>query len=225
MPNIDADAKAFEMTRAGSFGNAVSWRRKALKLTASDLSRRTAELGYPISRGAIAKIESNLRSGKIDIAEVLVLSAALDIPPVLLLFPNFSTDGPEQLLPGFSVRNQDAVRWMAGRMSFPQKVRTLDYSLEGQPAPPNDGVNLIAAASLLEQVVETRISLVDHLHKVHGDAAEARTAQRMLEKNSEQIEAIGKQIRDAREALWGMRSDIQELQDESDEAPEDESDD
>jgi len=216
MPNIDMDAKDYELTRAGWFGNAVSWRRKALKLTASELSRRTAELGYPISRGAIAKIESNLRSGKIDVAEVLVLAAALDIPPILLLFPNFSTDGPEQLLPCFSVRNEDAVRWMAGRMSFPQKVRTLDYSLEGQPDPPNDGVNLIAAALLLEQVLETRTSLVDHLHKVQSDAAEAQTAQRMLEKNSEQIEAIRKQIRDAREALWGMRPDLDDVETEGD---------
>lgn len=62
--------------------------------------------------------------------------------------------------------------------------------------------------SLLEQVLENRISLVDYWHKVQDDASEAATAQRMLEKNNEQIEATRKQIRDAREALWGMRRDL-----------------
>ena len=59
-------------------------------------------LGYPISRGAIAKMESNVRSGKVDVAEVPVLSAALDIPPVLLLFSGFSMDGFRDALPGVS---------------------------------------------------------------------------------------------------------------------------
>lgn len=220
MPNIDADAKAFEMTRAGWFGNAVSWRRKALKWTASELSRRTAELGYRISRGAIAKIESNLRSGKIDVAEVLVLAAALDIPPVLLLFPQLSTDGGAVVLPGFLAKEDDAVRWMSGQVSFPQEYDQSSMRLEGQPSPPNHGTNLIAAMSALDKVLDTRISLVDYLRKVQDDAAEAQTAQRMLEKNDEQIEALRKQIRDAREALWGMRPDLEEPEDEADDAPE-----
>jgi transcriptional regulator with XRE-family HTH domain len=229
MPNITRAAKDFERTRAGWFGNAVSWRRKALKLTASQLSRRTAELGYPITRGAIAKIESNLRSGKIDVAEVLVLAAALDIPPVLLLFPQVSTDGGAVILPNFTTKEDDAVRWMAGQVSFPQPYNW-SRRLEGQPNPPNHGVNLIAAMSLLEEVLEHRISLVDYSHKEREDAAEAGTAQRLLEKNNERIEAVRKQIRDAREALWGMRSDLGEQEQPDDEAgdasqkPEDESD-
>jgi transcriptional regulator with XRE-family HTH domain len=219
MPSIDMEAKAFEMTRAAWFGNALSWRRNALKLTASELARRTAELGYPISRGAIAKIESNVRSGKIDVAEVLVLAAALDIPPVLLLFPQLSTDGGAVVLPGVFTSEDEAVRWMSGGVSFPQGYDSLSMRLEGQPNPPNHGVNLIAAVSLLEQALETRISLVHHLYKVQEDADEAATAQRMVEKNNEQIEAIRKQIRDAREALWGMRPDLdapEESEDESD---------
>jgi transcriptional regulator with XRE-family HTH domain len=220
MPNIDMAAKDFELTRAGWFGNAVGWRRKALKLTASELSRRTAELGYPISRGAIAKIESNLRSGKIDVAEVLVLGAALDIPPVLLLFPQVSTDGGAVILPNFATKEDDALRWMAGQVSFPQRYTLESAPLEGQPNPPNHGVNLISAMSLLDQVLESRISLVNYWHKVQNDAAEVETTRRMLEKNNEQIEAVRKQIRDAREALWGMRPDLDEP-----DASEDESDD
>ncbi|POX98885.1 transcriptional regulator [Mycobacterium kansasii] len=210
MPHVDTAAKQFELTRAGWFGNAVSWRRKALKLTAAEVSRRTAELGYPISRGAVAKIESNLRSGKVDLAEVLVLAAALDIPPALLLFPQVSTDGGAVILPGFVAKEDDAVRWMAGQVSFPQPYDLGSAQLEDQPNPPNHGVNLLAAMSLLEKVLENRMSLVDYWHKVRGDAAEAKTAKRMLEKNAEQLEAVRKQIRDAREALWGMRHESDE---------------
>lgn len=214
MPYIDQDAKDFELTRAGWFGNAVSWRRKALNLSASELSRRTAELGYPVSRAAIAKIESNLRSGKIDVAEVLVLAAALSVPPVLLLFPQVATDGGSPVLPGRFARDDDAVRWMSGQMSIPQYYELSSTDLEGEPHPPTDGVNLITATSLLEQAIDTRISLVHHLEKVQGDAPEAATAQRMLEKNSEYIEALRNRVRDAREALWGMRRQLEEVENE-----------
>ena len=220
MPHVDMTAKRFEETRAGWFGNAVSWRRKALGFTAAELSRRTAELGYPVSRGAIAKIESNLRSGKIDVAEVLVLAAALDVPPVLLLFPQVATDGGAVILPNFMTKEDEAVRWMAGQVSFPQQYELGSMRLEGEPNAPNDGVNLISAMSLREQLLESRISLVEYWHGVHQDPAEAKTAQRMLDKNNEQLEAVRKQIRDAHESLWGMRRDS----DESDEQ-EDESDD
>jgi transcriptional regulator with XRE-family HTH domain len=205
MPYVTQEAKTFELTRAGWFGKAVSWRRKALKMTANALSRRTAELGYAVSRPAIAKIEGNLRSGKIDVAEVLVLAAALDVPPVLLLFPQVATEGGGYVLPGLFTKDDEAVRWMSSQVSLPQKYDIVRMRLEGKPNPPNEGVNLIAAMSLREQALETRISLVHHLHKVQDDAAEVEVAQRMLEKNSEQIEATRKQIQDAREALWGMR--------------------
>jgi transcriptional regulator with XRE-family HTH domain len=203
MPSIDEGAKAFETNLAQRFGFALSTRRKALKVTASEVSRRTAELGYPISRGAIAKIESNSRSGKVDVAEVLVLSAALEIPPLLLLFPGFATDGGAEIVPGVFTKEDEAVRWMSGQVSFPQEYDIVSMRLEDRPNPPNAGVNLIAATSLLEEALETRISLVHHLSGVQDDPVEAETSQRMLERNSEQIEAIRKRRREAQAALWG----------------------
>lgn len=212
MPYVEKTAKDFEMTRAGWFGNAVSWRRNALNITAAELSRRTAELGYPITRVAIAKIESNLRSGKIDVAEVLVLATALDIPPVLLLFPQVATDGGAVILPGFATKEDEAARWIAGEVSFPQSYDAASGQLEGEPNAPNHGVNLLAAMSLLDKVLDSRMSLVDYWHSVQKDPAEAKTAQRMLAKNTEQLEAVQQQIREAREALWGMRRESDDPQ-------------
>ena len=207
MPNIDEDAKQFELARAGWFGNAVSWRRKALGLTASELARRTSELGYPITRGAIAKIESNLRSGKVDVAEALVLAVALDIPPVLLLFPQFSTDGGGALLPGVVASDDDAVHWMSGQVPFPHAPEGTSLAVEDGPMPTREGLNLIEAVSMLDKALETRISLVHHQHAVKADSAEAATAERMLEKNNDEIAAISRRIHDARQALWGTDSD------------------
>ena len=105
------------MNLADRFGSAVSARRKALKLTASEVARRTAELGYPISRGAIAQIESNSRSGKVDVVELLVLSAASVLLPASLLFSGFPWASVEEVLPGVEVQVGDAVRWVSGYIS------------------------------------------------------------------------------------------------------------
>jgi len=216
MPNIDEDAKQFELARAGWFGNAVSWRRKALGLTASELSRRTAELGYPITRGTIAKIESNLRSGKVDVAEALVLSAALDIPPVLLLFPQFSTDGGGKVLPGVFASDDDAVHWMSGQVPFPPQSEESSPGVQDHQMPAHEGVRLIDAVSMLEKALETRISLVHYQYVVQEDRAEAATAERMLEKNNEEIFAIRTRIDAARRALWGMDRERGDVENDSD---------
>lgn len=87
MPNIDEDAKAWQLELAGRAGAAMKSRRKELGLTALGLAQRTESLGYPVSRVAISKIESNARSGKLDMAELIVLARALEITPLLLLYP------------------------------------------------------------------------------------------------------------------------------------------
>lgn len=203
MPNIGENSKQFELARAGWFGSAVSWRRKALGLTASELARRTTELGYPITRGAIAKIESNLRSGKVDVVEALVLSVALDIPPVLLLFPQFSTDGSGAVLPGMIASDDDAVHWMSGQVPFPYSSQGVSPAVDDMSAPAHQGLKLIEAVSMLDKALETRISLVHHQYAVKADSAEAEAAELMVKKNNDEIGAIRKRINDARHASSG----------------------
>ncbi len=187
-------------------------------MTASELSRRTVDLGYPISRGAIAKIESNLRSGKIDVAEVLVLAAALDIPPVLLLFPQFSTDGFGAVLPGLLATEDGAVRWMSGQVPLPPERDMPGMHLEhGDANLPNDGVKLVTSMQLLREALGTRISLVHHLHTLEEAGDELADANRMLEMNNELIQSVRQQVRDARKALWGMPSAAGEPEAEDDE--------
>ncbi len=98
-----------ELRLSGVLGVAVLWRRKALKLTALQLAERTKALGYPITRVAISKIEGNKRAGKLDLAELLTLAAALEIPPALLLFPDYPSDDRAEVLP--DVWNGFPPRW------------------------------------------------------------------------------------------------------------------
>lgn len=100
MPNIDPDAKAWELAIAERVGATVQRLRTELGLTAVQLSERTRELGYPITRVAITKIENNSRAGKLDVAEWVVLAYALDVPPGALLYPDLP-DGGVEVLPGW----------------------------------------------------------------------------------------------------------------------------
>ena len=101
------------MEMARRFGDAVHARRKALGWTAARLSDACTELGYPVTRVAISKIESNTRAGKVDVAELVVLAKALTVPPVSLLYPDL-VDGPVDVLPDESVPSVDALEWFCG---------------------------------------------------------------------------------------------------------------
>ena len=81
------------------------------------LADETERLGYPISRAAIANYESGRKKG-LDIAELLVLAAALRIPPLTLLFPQLP-DGPVEVLPSYETTSWDAATWFSGEASSP----------------------------------------------------------------------------------------------------------
>nr|WP_218679828.1 helix-turn-helix transcriptional regulator [Rhodococcus qingshengii] len=80
-------AKAWANDQAERVGVAVRELRVTRGLSASQLSARTSYVGFPITRATIAKIESNSRSAKLDVAEIQTLAAALEVAPLELLFP------------------------------------------------------------------------------------------------------------------------------------------
>jgi transcriptional regulator with XRE-family HTH domain len=81
------------------------------------LADETERLGYPISRAAIANYESGRKKG-LDVAELLVLAAALRIPPLTILFPELP-DGLVEVLPDLQTTSWDAAAWFAGEASSP----------------------------------------------------------------------------------------------------------
>lgn len=81
--------------------------------SAAWLSARTGELGYRVSPAVIAKLDSGHRGSVLGVAELIIIAAALDIPPVALLYPELP-DGIVEVVPGESISSIDAVRQFTG---------------------------------------------------------------------------------------------------------------
>lgn len=113
MPNTDETAKYWQETMAARTGRAVRRAREAAGLTALQLSDRTRDIGYPVHRTAIAKIENGLRAGKLDVAELIALALALGVPPIELIYPDLP-DGPVEVWPGQQATSFQAAQWFSG---------------------------------------------------------------------------------------------------------------
>lgn len=118
------------------FGTQMAIARSSKRLSARQLEERVKKIGGSISRGTIAKIESGVREVTLD--EVLVLSAALDEGPFVLMWPEIRDPREEVAItdelrpPAFQV-----ALWMVGH--FP--LRKIDELERGAPRPtfPGDG--------------------------------------------------------------------------------------
>lgn len=107
------------MTQAQEWSEALHQRiAKAIRtarqgrLSAQELADETARLGYPISRSQIANYESGRKQG-LDVAEVLVLAAALEVPPVTLLFGG-PPDEEVEMLPDWTGPAFFGIAWFSG---------------------------------------------------------------------------------------------------------------
>ncbi|AWK74263.1 hypothetical protein CBI38_24625 [Rhodococcus oxybenzonivorans] len=61
-----------------------------------------------------------------DVAELSVLAAALEVPPVQLMYPDLA-DGQVEVLPARYVRSVEAARWFAGEAGLPLLDDEADY--------------------------------------------------------------------------------------------------
>lgn len=80
------------------------------------ITDRCRDLGNPISRTAVSEYRRGIRK-TMPVADLLVLAAALEVPPVMLLFPGLP-DGNVTALPGRQSTAIDAVRWFVGDTVF-----------------------------------------------------------------------------------------------------------
>lgn len=113
MPEKDAWPARFTRAVAGQ----VHRHRKERGWSAQRLSEECAKLGFDFPRSTLADLESGRRA-HVSVAELLVLAAALGIPPLLLIFPVGSSEGAE-VLPGEVRPVFRAAQWFAGEGPFP----------------------------------------------------------------------------------------------------------
>jgi transcriptional regulator with XRE-family HTH domain len=111
----DAD---WSIRLAADIGANVAYHRSASsgargrRMTVQALADRCAELGLPLGRVALTKLENGVRE-KVSVAELLVLAAALEVPPALLIFPV----GREKAIEALPARQLDpwhATLWLSG---------------------------------------------------------------------------------------------------------------
>lgn len=94
--------------------------REQAGLTQQQVADRTEQLGYRISRGTLAKIElgaGGTRADNISLVDVLVLAAALDVPPVMLILPLGESEEVE-IIPGNPIHPHLAHKWIKGSEDF-----------------------------------------------------------------------------------------------------------
>jgi transcriptional regulator with XRE-family HTH domain len=94
--------------------------RKERGLSAQRLADLCAQLGMEISRSTISDLE-NGRRDSMSVAELLVLAAALEVPPVELAVPLARQERAE-ILPGAEIPTWDAGRWFRGDGAMVERV-------------------------------------------------------------------------------------------------------
>ena len=93
--------------------------RKAADLSTQQLSDRCAELGWPIKRSVLSNLELGYRE-TVTVPELLVLAAALNVAPALLVFPvGRATDS--EYLPDKRASTWAAAQWFGGFGDFPTR--------------------------------------------------------------------------------------------------------
>jgi transcriptional regulator with XRE-family HTH domain len=91
------------------------------RMSAQELADATARLGYPITRSQIANYKSG-RKQSLDVAELLVIAAALNLAPLELLFPD-EPDHPVEYLPDQATTTLDASTWFVGEPDWLVSLR------------------------------------------------------------------------------------------------------
>lgn len=116
------------------------------------LSEETAALGHEISPTILAKLDSGHRGSVLNVIELLVLAAALNMPPVLLLFPGYA-EGDIEFLPGHTAPCRQVVDWFSGRGRLP--LRPGD---ENEVGPWNLGIELVQAVERYSEAVRNMLA-------------------------------------------------------------------
>ncbi|MET7335995.1 helix-turn-helix domain-containing protein [Nonomuraea sp. NPDC005650] len=80
-------------------------------LSVEKLANRCTNLGYPIERSNLAKLELGQRS-TVSVPELLVVARALDVPPLALLTP--PAGDMVEILPGVEAHPHQAFAWLDG---------------------------------------------------------------------------------------------------------------
>lgn len=161
------------------------------------LQERTERLGLRVSRSGISQLENGNRTS-ISVAEWLILAAALEVPPLLLIWPRYP-DGEAELLPNFPGDAIDGVNWASGRSTMEQ-VGAAEGLAESTGTAPDQ----LALSNVPYPLVGLADQLNDLSYKEHQKFLEGldnpdfssfiELALKRRDKITKQIEALGGEV-------------------------------
>lgn len=176
-------------------GGAIQGARKRAGLRITPLAEKTKELGAPVHRVSLPKLERGERD--ITVTELVGLAAALGVPPIALLFPDVLADVevlPEKVMDGLA-----AFGWFIGAGH--------DYGLIWDESYVPPGVETSGAMRIPLQLLQIEAALATQRHsllqsergpevlsmpeplrvRAAEDAARAREAIRLLEDERDRL--------------------------------------
>lgn len=122
-------------------------RKTSGDITREELARRCGDLGWPVSVAVLTNMETGRRKGaqsrrEITVDEIVVLARALEVPPLLLLFP-VGAEPATEIGIGDTAPTWKAVRWFVG-----------EATLEGGPIDDEPGAAPLMLYRQHEQLVK-----------------------------------------------------------------------
>jgi transcriptional regulator with XRE-family HTH domain len=159
-------------------------------MTAQALADRCGELGLPLDRAVIAKLEKGHRQS-ITVAELLVLAKALGVPPIELVFPVGYAERTE-VLPGQVIDTWQAVAWFTAELGEKPTTAVVLFRSYGRYLSRLRGLRMDAhtarkSAELAGSEEERQA------HRLRADAADehAREVERWIVENRAHMHARG----------------------------------
>lgn len=161
------------------------------------LSDRTDELGHRVSRSTISDLETGRRA-RLEVAELLVLAAALDVPPLLLLYPEVP-DGMVEVLPGVFASSEEAFQWACGEEHLRGRNREGETVFHTSGREPVELLQAIRELREMAGVDMANTELAIALDKVHADYRDQELMARVrkeFDEHDRRVELIKNRIRE-----------------------------
>ena len=133
---------------AGTIAGEVRRYRKLRGMTAQELADRCGEIGMPFPRAVLANFETGRRP-TVSVAELLVLAAALEVPPVVLIAP-IGRARTAEALPGQELDPWAEALWASGYV----RIRHLDGDWELSAIGSDDEDGIVPLYDRHDQLVE-----------------------------------------------------------------------
>lgn len=187
-------ASSWEDRFTASVAASIEHYRERRGVSVQWLADRCSELGLPTKRSALAALLGLGTRRRISVQEIAIFARALEVPPLLLLFPVYSGERVE-VLPGVEADAIVAAGWFEGRESASAMVPALG----GVRAGDFDALRLYERYSHAAATFQTNnrlLAIAGHEAALRGDATSedvtlaARPAWRALRLMREAREAI-----------------------------------